>query len=275
MLGKVRITSSEGEQAPKFGLLLDEAVRFKKVESSLTRMIREGFEDKEIQTILELSPELLIKFKGKIKGRWKVVEKVDFTVFTKREKTFSEFVKESTGDVYLIPWYYCNRVFSHVKEEMAETLHCENKGNYRSFHEEEHYRDVARTSLHVGKSGGGIFIQKPDMMRLLALNFKKYYPHDIVEYVRDHNLPIFKIEIIQVDKTALKGDPVVKYKVLRKGQEQNVYHYPHSRLIKCVSITVVEHMFEPLVKVRQDEVNQIIKSFDETGITGCHPIPKL
>jgi hypothetical protein len=214
------------------GLILDEAITFKKVHDDLVRLLSSECHDSGICAILDISQELLDKFKTKVKRK---VRKVDVSLglsvsSESKERPFWEFIKETTGDIDLLSWPSYYQTLDCVKKEANNTIHSVDK----SFHQ----------TRQSHASGRGIFFQHPDLLNLLRLNFKKKYHNDIIRYVIENKLSVIKIYCKEVDRTTLlpadrvKGEPVL------------------IRRIRFIQVKVLEHLFDVVNQARR-KANQV------------------
>jgi hypothetical protein len=214
------------------GLILDEAITFKKVQDDLVRLLSSECPDAGICAILDISQELLDKFKVKVKRKIRKVN-VDLGLSVSsesNERSFWEFVKETTGDIDLLGWPSYYSCMGCVRKEANSIVHSVDKSFHRT------------RESHAG--GRGIFFQHPDLITLLRLNFRRKYHSDIVKYVIDNQLNVFKITCKEVDRTTLlppdrvKGEPVL------------------IRRIRFIQVQVLENLFSVIVEARM-HANQV------------------
>jgi len=219
---------SDSEEISGIGLVLDEAITFKKVQNDLVKLISSGCDDPNVCALLDITPELLDKFKTKLKRKIKKVH-VDLGLSSEgtvtKERSFWEFVKETNGDLDLLAWASYYSCLDQVRQETNNIIHSVDKS-------------VGRTRTnHAG--GRGIFFQRSDLIGLLRLNFKRKYDKDIVKYVQDHKLNIFKISCKEVDRTTLLPPN------REKGQHVQV------RVIRFISVKILDESFVEVIEARQ------------------------
>jgi hypothetical protein len=227
------------------GLLLDEAIAFKRVREDLIRLLSSDCQDSGICAILDISPTLLEKFKAKVK---KKIRKIDVTLEPitgdeSRGLTFWEFVNNTVGDLDLLAWPSFYSCMDCVRKEANNVLHTTDK----SFH----------TSWESHAGGRGIFFQRPDLIKLLRTNFHRKYRQDVVRYVTDNKIKVFKIDCKEIDRTTLLPPN------RQKGQ------HLETRVIKFIFVTVQENLFNCVIDARklanQNEVEKINKTLEVTA----------
>jgi hypothetical protein len=217
------------------GLILDEAITFKKVQEDLVKLLSSDCTDSAICTILDISQDLLDKFKLRVKRKIKKVN-VDLGLqqndIKSKERLFWDFIKETTGDVDLLSWPSYYACLDRVKKEIDNVIHAVDKSFSKN--RESH------------ASGRGIFFQRPDLVNLLRLNFKRKYQKDIIQFVSENKINVFKITCKEVDKTTLL--PATR----EKGHPYEV------RVIRFINIKILEDSFKSVMEARL-HANQIEK----------------
>jgi hypothetical protein len=214
------------------GLILDEAITFKKVQDDLVRLLSSDCPDAGICAILDIPQELLDKFKIKVKRKIRKVN-VDLGLSVSsdsNERSFWEFVKETTGDIDLLGWSSYYSCLGCVRKEANSVIHTVDKSFHRT------------RESHAG--GRGIFFQHPDLITLLRLNFRRKYHSDIVKHVIENKLIIFKISCKEVDRTTLLSPDRVK------GEPITI------RKIKFIQVQVLENLFNTIVEAHM-HANQV------------------
>jgi hypothetical protein len=244
--------SSLEDEISGIGLILDEAITFKKVQDDLIKLLSSSCEDSAICTILDISPELLDKFKVKVKRKIRKVH-VDLGLshvgIENKERLFWDFVKETSGDVDLLSWPSYYSCLDCVRKEVDGVIHAVDKSFSKS-----------RTS-HA--SGRGIFFQRPDLINLLRLNFKKKYQNDVIAYVRENKLDVFKITCKEVDRTTLL--PTNR----EKGQPFQI------RIIRFIHVRILEDSFNSVIEARRlanvaegDKMNKLLEIREDNVLMG-------
>jgi hypothetical protein len=106
---------SDEDEISGIGLILDEAITFKKVQDDLVRLLASSCPDSGICAILDISQDLLDKFKTKLGRKIRKVH-VDLGLSPSntqsKERPFWEFVKETTGNLDLLAWPSTIRVWT-------------------------------------------------------------------------------------------------------------------------------------------------------------------
>ena len=225
----------QDDEISGIGLILDEAITFKKVQADLIKLLSSDCEDLIICTVLDISQELLDKFKPKVKRKIKKVN-VDLglsqVATESKQRLFWDFVKETTGDVDLLSWPSYYSCLDHVRKEIDGVLHSVDKSFSKS------------RASHA--SGRGIFFQRPDLINLLRLNFKRKYHNDVVTYLHEKGLDAFKIIYKEIDRTTLL--PTNR----EKGQPLQI------RVIRFIHVKVLEESFSSVMEARR-LANQVEK----------------
>ncbi len=231
---------SKEDRISTLGFLLDEEIVFKRVREDLIRLLSSQCEDTGICAILDITQELLDKFKTRVKRKIKKVD-VDLgepsnTNGASKEVSFWEFVKQTAGDLDLLSWPSYYACMDLIKSEADSTLHAVDKSFDKSW------------GGHA--SGRGIFFQRPDLIKLLRLNFKRKYKSDVIKYVNENKVNVFRINCNEVDRTTLlPTTPRVK------GEHTQI------RLIKFIFVTIQENLFNSVMAARrlsaQNECNRV------------------
>jgi hypothetical protein len=193
----------------------------------LVKLLSSECPDSGICAILDISQELLDKFKTKVKRK---IRKIDVNLglsvsSESKERSFWEFVRDTTGDIDLLAWPSYYSALDCVRKEANGVIHSVDK----SFHQSRQSR----------ASGRGIFFQHPDLLSLLRLNFRKKYHNDVIRYVTENKLSVIKIFCKEVDRTTLlpsdrvKGEPVLV------------------RRIRFIQVKVLEHLFDVVNQARR------------------------
>jgi hypothetical protein len=209
------------------GLILDEAITFKKIEGDLVKLLSSECPDSAVCAIFDISQELLDKFKAKVKRRIRKVN-LDLGLSTStesKERPFWDFAKETIGDLDLLSWNSYYSCMDCVKKEASYVLHSVDKSICQS--RESH------------ASGRGIFFQHLDLLTLLRLNFKRKYHNDVVKFVVENRLNVIKIICKEIDRTTLL--PTDR----KKGQHVEI------RVIRFIQVTVMENLFAPITDARR------------------------
>jgi hypothetical protein len=183
---------SREDEISTIGLVLDEAIAFKRVREDLIRLLSSDCPDPGICAVLDINQELLNKFRARVKRKIRRVE-VSLGEPAGNEETkevsFWEFTRQTEGDLDLLAWPSYYTCMDHVRTDADCTLHAVDK----SFHK----------SRQSHASGRGIFFQRPDLIRLLRLNFRRKYPSDVIKFVTDNRLNVFRIDCKEIDRTTL------------------------------------------------------------------------
>lgn len=242
---------SKEDRISTLGLVLDEEIAFKRVREDLIRLLSSECEDTGICAILDITQELLDKFKTRVKRKIRKIE-VDLgqpsnTNGESQEVSFWEFVQQTTGDLDLLSWPSYYACMDCIKSEADSTLHAVDKSFYKSW------------AGHA--SGRGIFFQRPDLIKLLRLNFKRKYKADIIKYVNENKINVFRINCNEVDRTTLLPTTRVK------GEHTQI------RTIKFIFVTVQENLFKSVIAARRlsaqdtcNKVNQMLNVTNENVI---------
>jgi hypothetical protein len=254
-----RYTSSRGEHIPTFGQILAESVKFKEVQEQLSLYLGKGVPDKEICTLLHISLDYLERFKSKVKYTIPSSPTPEsLEIFKNHELEFWDFVKETTGDIYLVSWFSYYEVLSKVSEEINVTIHAVDKRidtmKIPNYHLEQDYIESAPTSLKVGAGGRGMFLLKPDLIRLLRLSFTKTYPKFVQDYVRENQVNLFRIKVLETDRTTLLP-PLIK------GQKREP-----PRKILYVGINLLTDLIKPAYDKRKEEIEKQFSEFKKLPI---------
>jgi len=221
--------STREDEISILGLALDEAIAFKRVSQDLIRLLSTDCPDAGICAILDITPELLEKFKVKVKRKIKRVEinlgsSVEETGES-QELSFWEFAQQTNGDMDLLAWPSYYACMDCVRKEANCTPHAVDK----SFHK----------SRESHASGRGIFFQRPDLIRLLRLNFKRKYRPDVVRFVTDNKIDVFKISVKETDRTTLLPPNRVK------GERFEI------RAIRFIFVSVQDTLFSCVTDARR------------------------
>lgn len=227
---------SDEDEISGIGLILDEAITFKKVQNDLIKLLSSDCPDSGICAILDISQELLDKFKIKVKRKIRKIN-IDFGLASpdsskSGERPFWDFAKETTGDLDLLAWPSYYSCMDHVRDEANGVIHAVDKSFSRN------------RMAHA--SGRGIFFLRHDLIHLLRLNFRRKYHNDVVRFVRERKLSVFKISCKEVDRTTLL--PPVR----EKGQHVQL------RIIRFIQVKVLEDCFTSVIEARRI-ANQIEK----------------
>jgi hypothetical protein len=237
---------SRDDEISTIGLVLDEAIAFKRVREDLIRLLSSDCPDDGICAVLDINQELLNKFRARVKRKIRRVE-VDLggPVATEetKEVSFWEFTKQTEGDLDLLAWPSYYTCMDRVKTDADCTLHAVDK----SFHQ----------SRESHASGRGIFFQRHDLIRLLRLNFRRKYPNNVVKYAIDNRLEVFRIECREVDRTTLLP-------AWTKGEHRQI------RAIRFIIVHVQDSLFNSVInshrlaaQVESSRVNQMLEVSNE------------
>ena len=238
--------SSKEDALSDIGLVLDEAITFKRIRDDLIRLLSSDCEDAGICAILDITPELLEKFKPRVKRKIKRVEVSLGPVpqGESRELSFWEFAQQTEGDLDLLSWPSYYACMDCVKTEADCTLHAVDK----SFHQ----------SRESHASGRGIFFQRPDLIRLLRLNFKRKYRQDVIRFVNMNKINPFRINLKEIDRTTLMPP------TWTKGEHRQV------RAIRLIFVIVQENLFSSVTNAHRlalmadtDKINKILEVSNE------------
>jgi hypothetical protein len=244
----LRFTTERTEVISNFGQILGESVKFKEVQEDLSKYLGEGISDEEICIRLNITDDQLTKFRPRVKPITPPSNPEELLIYKNKQVEFWEFVRETSGDIYLVSWHSYFQVLKNVAEELKQTLHAVDKGvsswNIPQYHEEPEYVEAAPTSLKVGAAGRGVFILREDLIRLMRLAFVKQYPKFIQEHVKQKKIDIFRIRTLEVDKTTLLP-PFIK------GEKRET-----GRKIIHVEVTILEELFRNLYLRKRQELQE-------------------
>jgi vacuolar-type H+-ATPase subunit D/Vma8 len=254
----LRFTTAKTEVISPFGQILGESVKFKEVQEKLSLYLGERVPDKEICTRLGLTEEQLRRFRQRVKPVMVPPKPEELAVYKNREVEFWEFVRDTEGDIYLLSWFSFFQTMKNIGSEIDQTLHAVDKGinrmNIPQYHEEPNYIESAPTSLKVGGSGRGLYLLKPDLIRLLRIAFNKQYPKFIQDYVKESNTKVFAIKTLAVDKTTLLP-PAIK----GQGREPG-------RKIIYVEALVLSDAFKEYYRSKEKELEHNYSQFKDLSI---------
>jgi hypothetical protein len=162
--------------------------------------------------------------------------------------SFWEFTKQTEGDLDLLAWPSYYACMDQVKTDADCTLHAVDK----SFHK----------SRESHASGRGIFFQRHDLIRLLRLNFRRKYSPDVIKFVTDNRLNVFRIDCREVDRTTLLPPPPWV-----KGENLQI------RAIKFILVHVQDVLFSSVInsrrlaaQVESSRVNRMLEVSNENVI---------